>query len=88
MKITGGELSQKEITAYREYVEQNRPGRELIGIHIVDSEFVDLETRPIPFERLRRITGYLVGSTDRWNSGKLAEMRDRVPHVGGKEDKH
>lgn len=32
------------------------------------------------FETIQRITGYLVGTTDRWNSGKLAELRDRVVH--------
>jgi ribonucleoside-triphosphate reductase len=32
------------------------------------------------FERIRRITGYLVGTMDRWNSGKAAEERDRVKH--------
>lgn len=31
-------------------------------------------------DRLQRITGYLVGTTDRWNSGKLAELKDRVTH--------
>lgn len=31
-------------------------------------------------DRLQRITGYLVGTTDRWNSGKLAELNDRVIH--------
>ena len=31
-------------------------------------------------DRLQRITGYLVGTTDRWNSGKLAELNDRVRH--------
>ena len=31
-------------------------------------------------DRLQRITGYLVGTTDRWNSGKLAELHDRVVH--------
>ncbi|MBQ9555351.1 MAG: anaerobic ribonucleoside triphosphate reductase [Muribaculaceae bacterium] len=31
-------------------------------------------------DRLQRITGYLVGTTDRWNSGKLAELKDRVVH--------
>ena len=31
-------------------------------------------------DRLQRITGYLVGTTDRWNSGKLAELKDRVIH--------
>ena len=31
-------------------------------------------------DRLQRITGYLVGTTDRWNAGKLAELNDRVTH--------
>ena len=34
-------------------------------------------------DRLQRITGYLVGTTDRWNQGKLAELNDRVTHVDG-----
>ena len=34
----------------------------------------------VPFERLRRITGYLVGTIDRWNDGKLAELKDRSKH--------
>jgi len=32
------------------------------------------------FERIRRITGYLVGTLDRFNDGKRAEERDRVKH--------
>ncbi|MBD5337564.1 MAG: anaerobic ribonucleoside triphosphate reductase [Bacteroides sp.] len=34
----------------------------------------------VKFETIQRITGYLVGTTDRWNSGKLAELRDRIVH--------
>ena len=36
-------------------------------------------------DKLQRITGYLVGTTDRWNSGKLAELHDRVTHIGGEK---
>lgn len=36
--------------------------------------------KDIPFERIRRITGYLVGTLDRFNDAKLAEVRDRVKH--------
>ncbi len=43
-----------------------------------------LETCPCcgstAIDRLQRITGYLVGTTDRWNSAKLAELNDRVVH--------
>ncbi|MBP3731073.1 MAG: hypothetical protein J6I40_06355 [Mailhella sp.] len=34
----------------------------------------------VRFERIRRITGYLVGTLDRFNDGKAAEERDRVKH--------
>lgn len=37
----------------------------------------------IGFERIRRITGYLVGTVDRFNNGKRAEEHDRVKHSLG-----
>jgi anaerobic ribonucleoside-triphosphate reductase len=48
---------------------------------------IDIETgdkivgKGIRFERIRRITGYLVGTMNRWNNAKRAEERDRVKHV-------
>lgn len=33
------------------------------------------------FDRIRRITGYLVGTMDRWNNAKRAEEKDRVKHT-------
>lgn len=38
------------------------------------------EEEGVQFERIRRITGYLVGTTDRWNNAKRAEEHDRVKH--------
>ncbi len=38
----------------------------------------------VGFERIRRITGYLVGTMDKWNDAKRAEERDRVKHDLGK----
>lgn len=38
------------------------------------------EANGVPFERIRRITGYLVGTLDKWNDAKRAEERDRVKH--------
>ena len=38
----------------------------------------------VGFERIRRITGYLVGTMDKWNDAKRAEERDRVKHGMGK----
>lgn len=37
----------------------------------------------VEFERIRRITGYLVGTLDRWNDSKKAEEHDRVKHDNG-----
>lgn len=37
----------------------------------------------MPFVRIRRITGYLVGSLDRFNNAKLSEVRDRLQHKSG-----
>ena len=48
-----------------------------------DGEFVNLnyEYEQVPFERIRRITGYLVGDMRHWNNAKRAEERDRVKHL-------
>lgn len=42
----------------------------------------------VPFERIRRITGYLVGSLERFNDGKYAEVNDRMNEHGRTEDYH
>lgn len=43
----------------------------------------------IKFERIRRITGYLVGTLDNWNNAKRAEEKDRVKHgVSEKENQN
>ena len=77
-----GNASIEEQQAYVDYMEKkyNRKVKTL-DIHI-DGEFADLhyEFQPAPFERIRRITGYLVGTVDRFNNGKRAEERDRVKH--------
>ena len=40
----------------------------------------------VKFERIRRITGYLVGTIDRWNNAKKAEEKERVKHGVKKND--
>ena len=40
----------------------------------------EYRTKEVKSYAIQRITGYLVGTTDRWNSGKLAELKDRVVH--------
>ncbi|MDR1748837.1 MAG: hypothetical protein LBR47_07240 [Spirochaetaceae bacterium] len=49
---------------------------------VTDSETVRYMQigKDIGFERIRRITGYLVGTMDKWNDAKKAEEGDRVKH--------
>lgn len=42
---------------------------------------IEYTLRKEKFERIRRITGYLVGTVDRWNNGKRAELKDRLKHA-------
>jgi len=46
----------------------------------IENEEICPECGSRNLDKLQRITGYLVGTTDRWNSGKLAELKDRVTH--------
>ena len=83
---TDVELPDGELLAY---VQRGREkyGRALLGIDVkTDGEYADVcyHTKKVPFDRIRRITGYLVGTMDKWNDGKRAEERDRVKH--GTED--
>ena len=42
--------------------------------------------KDVKFERIRRITGYLVGTMDKWNNAKKAEEKARVKHGVKKND--
>ena len=80
--VTGGELSQEEINAYiARGREKYHAEPESLKINVIGDE-VELEYHmpKLPFQRLRRITGYLVGDLGRWNNGKRAEEADRVKH--------
>lgn len=51
---------------------------------LLNGDEVTIDTKvadPEKFERIRRITGYLVGTTNRWNNAKKAELKDRVKHA-------
>ena len=50
------------------------------GAYVTYEQDLKCEFETVPFERVRRITGYLVGSLDRFNDGKRAEVEDRVKH--------
>ncbi len=81
--VTGGQLPQEEIDAYILRA-QKKFGATPQGIDIkVDGDFVELsyDFGAVPFQRIRRITGYLVGTLDRFNNAKRAEEHDRVKHT-------
>ena len=82
IRVTGGQLPQEEINAYIARA-KSKFGRAPFAIDIhVDGDEVELtyDFGPQPFQRIRRITGYLVGTLDRFNNAKRAEERDRVKH--------
>ena len=58
----------------------NSRGSILEGMLFIRSGFFG---ENLPFDRIRRITGYLVGTVDRFNNAKKAEVRDRVKHSLG-----
>ena len=47
---------------------------------VTEVDGVQVVGEGVGFERIRRITGYLVGTLDRFNNAKRAEERDRVKH--------
>lgn len=80
--VIGGTVTQEESDAY---IARGREkyGRTLERVEVkLDGEYADIHyyLTKQPFERIRRITGYLVGTLDRFNNGKRAEERDRVKH--------
>ncbi len=77
-------VSEQEILAYMDYIHQENPSDEIGTLELspADGGHIALEytLRPPKFQRIRRITGYLVGTIDRWNNAKRAEEHDRVKH--------
>ena len=74
--------TEQETQDYINYLE-SKYNRKIKSLKVtVDDDFADLEYEfePQPFERIRRITGYLVGSMEHWNGAKTAEEHDRVKH--------
>lgn len=82
--ICDTDIPEEEAQAYIEHLKEKH-GDNLVQVTAtIDGEYVDLNYRFMqsgePFERIRRITGYLVGTLDRFNDGKRAEEHDRVKH--------
>ncbi len=83
VKVNNGKLEKAEVNEYINYGKKKYPNRYMTGIEItLDGDFVDLKFTfaKVPMERIRRITGYLVGTTDRFNNAKRAEVEQRVKH--------
>lgn len=72
-------IPQEEIDCYIKRANELHPGTTSIDLYI-DGDFVNIVYHVAPFDRIRRITGYLVGTLDRWNDAKRAEEHDRVKH--------
>ena len=78
-----GDITDEELTLYLTQ-QQAKSNHKIIKADVtVDGDFIDINSiyGVVPFERIRRITGYLVGTTDRWCDAKQAEERDRVKHA-------
>lgn len=77
------DVSEQEMMGYINYIEK-KTDENLASLQISMADegnvSLDYKLRPAKFERIRRITGYLVGTTDRWNNAKRAEEHDRVKH--------
>ena len=84
VKVLGGVLTSAEIEAYVKHARDKYPDKIISGIDIaLDGDYVDMtyHWQTVPFDRIRRITGYLVGTLERFNDGKRAEEADRIKHT-------
>lgn len=81
VNVYGGEMADSEIFEYIAHGIEKHGKIESADI-VIDSDYVELSFKlpVIGFDRIRRITGYLVGTLDRFNDGKRAEVNDRVKH--------
>ena len=87
-KVTADEalgMDEEEAARYVAYVKKQtgRPVKEIIVSDAGDGDVtLRYELQTEKFERIRRITGYLVGTIDRWNDAKRYEEHERVKHAG------
>ena len=84
VKVVGGVLDDNEIQCYLEKLRKEYPEEHISVLEITlnpdDTVSLDYGVKPPEFQRIRRITGYLVGTLDRFNNAKREEERDRVKH--------
>lgn len=79
------EMTTGEVNAYVNYMAKQHPDVRsgTLDVELIDSDEVGLTLTPdvVKFQRIRRITGYLVGTLDRFNNAKRKEVDDRVKHT-------
>ena len=83
MVVVTGNAPQGEQQEYIDYIQEKYNRKlETIDIKIDEEDFANISYKfsPVKFERIRRITGYLVGTMDNWNDAKQKEEADRVKH--------
>ena len=76
-------MSQAEIDEYVRRIRKKHPDRIINELTLtINGKYVDIryDYDTVPFERIRRITGYLVGTLDRFNDAKKAEESQRIKH--------
>ena len=77
-----GNIGDEELSIYLTQVQAKQKYKIIKAEVAVDGEYIDVNYtfEYVPFERIRRITGYLVGTTAKWNNAKRAEEKDRMKH--------
>jgi len=82
VNISDDDISNEELIVYLTQLQAKSKYKIISADITVDGDFIDVKTvvEPVPFDRIRRITGYLVGTTNRFCDAKRAEERDRVKH--------
>ena len=81
--VDGGTMDEREVNEYVRLIQEKYPDKVIKEITFkIDGDYVDMNYTfdEVPFERIRRITGYLVGTLDRFNNAKRQEVEDRVKH--------
>ena len=76
-------MPQAEINEYVRRIRKKHPDRIINELTLtINGKYVDIKYNydTVPFERIRRITGYLVGTLDRFNNAKRAEESQRIKH--------
>jgi len=78
-------FTENEARAYLEHIRKTYPTERIQSLTVkAESDGnvrLEYTVKPVDFQRIRRITGYLVGDMSRWGDAKRAEEHDRVKHM-------